>query len=220
MRAKTARPHWLVVDEAHHLMPTGSSFASSMLPQEIGGMILITVHPEHVAAPALALVDIAMATGDSAGETLRAFANAIKTSVRGDLPELTGPGEALVWFLHQQSAPIIVKPLVAKAERRRHRRNYAQGELSPEQSFYFRGRDSKLNLRAQNLTTFLQFSDGVDDDTWLFHLQRGDYSRWFESVIKDEDLVASAREIERDARNVGESRARLKQAVESRYTAA
>lgn len=30
---------------------------------------------------------------------------------------------------------------------------------SPEQSFYFRGPESKLNLRAQNLRTFLQLAE-------------------------------------------------------------
>jgi hypothetical protein len=44
-------------------------------------------------------------------------------------------------------------------------RQYAQGEVSPNQSFYFRGPESKLHLRAQNLETFLQMADGVDDDT-------------------------------------------------------
>jgi hypothetical protein len=44
-----------------------------------------------------------------------------------------------------------------------------------------------LNLRAQNLTLFLQLVDGIDDATWLHHLRRGDYSRWFRDVIRDED---------------------------------
>jgi len=96
-----------------------------------------------------------------------------------------------------------------------------QGELSPEQSFYFRGPQQKLNLRAQNLMTFLQLGEGVDDETWLYHARRGDYSRWFLTMIKDEELAASAREIEQDRREgARESRKRLRAAVESRYTAA
>jgi hypothetical protein len=88
----------------------------------------------------------------------------------------------------------------SKSDPRRHRRNYAQGEPSPEQSFYFRGADAKLNLRAQNLITFMELSEGVDEETWLFHLRRGDYSNWFDSVIKDNELAAFAREIEQDTR--------------------
>jgi hypothetical protein len=39
-------------------------------------------------------------------------------------------------------------------------------------SFYFRGPDDKLKLRAQNLAVFVQLAEGVDDETWLFHLRQ------------------------------------------------
>jgi hypothetical protein len=105
-------------------------------------------------------------------------------------------------------------------ERLRHARQYAEGELSAEQSFYFRGPESKLKLRAQNLKTFLQLAEGVDDETWMFHLRNGDYSAWFESMIKDNELKRQAAEIEQDPNtSPSDSRERIKQAVEARYTA-
>jgi len=165
IRAKTGRPHWLVIDEAHHLLPTTWSPASSAIPQEFGGTILITVHPEHISPAALAFVDVAIATGKNAGEALEEFSQAAQISfVRANVePE---PGQALAWFPRQSAAsPMLIQTRRAKAERRRHKRNYAQGELSPEQSFYFRGAEGKLNLRAQNLMTFLQLGEGVDDET-------------------------------------------------------
>jgi HAD superfamily hydrolase (TIGR01484 family) len=61
-----------------------------------------------------------------------------------------------------------------------------------ERSFYFRGPQSALNLRAQSLPLFLQIADGVDDATWLFHLTAGDFERWFREVIGDERLAAAA----------------------------
>jgi len=223
VRAKTGRPHWLVIDEAHHLLPTTWSPASSAIPHELGGMILITVHPEHVSPALLALVDVVIATGMAARETLGEFTKAAQIAAPRELPEATPePGEALVWCAWRQPGePLtLVQTRRAKAERRRHKRNYAQGELSPEQSFYFRGPEGKLNLRAQNLMTFLQVGEGVDEETWLYHARRGDYSRWFETMIKDEELAASAREIERNGiPGVAESRKKLRAAVESRYTA-
>jgi len=222
IRAKTGRPHWLVIDEAHHLLPPTWSPAASALPQDLGGTILISVHPEHVSAVALAFVDVLIATGKAAGETLVEFASAAQ--VGGPEPSAAPPepGQALVWFPRCQpgEAPALVQTRRAKAERRRHKRNYAQGELSPEQSFYFRGPEGKLNLRAQNLMTFLQVGEGVDEETWLFHARSGDYSRWFAAMIKDEELAATAREIERNgAQRVAESRKKLRAAVETRYTA-
>jgi hydroxymethylpyrimidine pyrophosphatase-like HAD family hydrolase len=219
-RSKTARPHWLVIDEAHHLMPANWSPASSTIPQELGGTVLITVHPEHVSAAALAFVDVVIAKGNGAGETLAAFATATQISAPS-VPFLEADtGHALVWFTKRQGPPLLVKTRVAKSERRRHRRNYAQGELSPEQSFYFRGPQSNLNLRAQNLSTFLQLAEGIDNDTWLFHLRKGDFSQWFQTVIKDDELAACARVIEADQNlDVAQARDQLKQAIESRYTA-
>jgi HAD superfamily hydrolase (TIGR01484 family) len=224
MRAKTSRPHWIVIDEAHHLVPPTWSPASNTIPQELGGTIFITVHPEHISPAALAFVDVVIATGNSAEATLTAFANAASTSLPAGLPRAPESGEALVWFTRRHQAPILVKTRMAKSERRRHRRNYAQGELSPEQSFYFRGPESKLNLRAQNLATFMQMAEGVDDETWLFHLRRGDYSIWFKGVIKDNDLAAAAREVESNGnasteKTASESRAHIRAAIESRYTA-
>jgi hydroxymethylpyrimidine pyrophosphatase-like HAD family hydrolase len=218
-REKTGRPHWLVLDEAHHLLPTSWSPASIAIPQELGGAILITVHPEHVSLAALAFVDLVIATGVSARETLTAFAKAADIAAPADLPDAPETGKALIWYPRRPERATLVKTRMPKAERRRHRRNYAQGELSPEQSFYFRGPDGKLNLRAQNLMTFLQLGEGVDEETWKFHLRQGDFSRWFEKVIKDDELAATAREIERDGQEVPEGRARLRAAIEGRYTA-
>jgi hypothetical protein len=84
------------------------------------------------------------------------------------------PREALAWFTRSGDPPFRLRAAVSRAERNRHQRKYMQGELGPDKSFYFRGPDNRLNLRAQNLLTFLQMADGVDDETWRYHLRRGD----------------------------------------------
>src|SRR5690606_21930458 len=43
LRSETGRPHWLAVDEAHHMLPVER--AGSALPQIPGGAMLVTVHP-------------------------------------------------------------------------------------------------------------------------------------------------------------------------------
>jgi hypothetical protein len=130
-------------------------------------------------------------------------------------------GEALVWFRAAGGAPVRYRVYAPHFERRRHVRKYAAGELGPDKSFFFRGPDAKLNLRAQNLQMFLQVADGVDDDTWLYHLLRGDYSRWFREAIKDDELADEAAGIEAVADgDPAVSRGRMHAAIESRYTAA
>ena len=51
------------------------------------------------------------------------------------------------------------------------------------------GPEQKLHSRSQNLGVFLQLADGVDDETWLYHLRLGDYSRWVRDAIKDDALA-------------------------------
>jgi hypothetical protein len=66
----------------------------------------------------------------------------------------------------------------------------------------------------------MELSEGVDEETWLFHLRRGDYSNWFDSVIKDNELAAFALEIEQDTRQSAvESRSQMRNAIENRYAA-
>ena len=41
-----------------------------------------------------------------------------------------------------------------------------------------------------------EMADGVDDDTWTYHLQRGDYSTWIREAIKDTDLAREIADVE------------------------
>jgi hypothetical protein len=91
--------------------------------------------------------------------------------------------------------------------------------LHLSQSFNFRGPQGKLNLKAQNLMTFMQLADGVDEETWIYHLRRNDYSRWFRKKIKDEGLAKAAEAIEQEQNLAAlESRRRINQAIVQSYT--
>jgi hypothetical protein len=129
-------------------------------------------------------------------------------------------GEALGWFWKTGESPFTFRGFPPKGERQRHRRKYAEGELAPELCFYFRGPENKLNLRVQNLSVFLQMAEGLDEETWLFHLKAGDISSWFKNVIKDEDLAAEVRRFETRKAGANESRAHIRAAIEKRYMVA
>jgi hydroxymethylpyrimidine pyrophosphatase-like HAD family hydrolase len=219
MRAKTGRPHWIVVDETHHLMPTTWHPATLTIPQRLEGMILITVHPESVAKALLNAVDLVLAVGDTPERTIRAFCGAVDDDYPKTPATTLEPLEVLAWRRRAQEPPVRVRCIPQRSERRRHSRKYAEGNLGPERSFHFRGPEGKLNLRAQNLNLFLQVGDGVDDETWMHHLRQGDYSEWFRTYIKDADLAREAEQVEQQAGvTPGESRTAIRQAVERRYT--
>ncbi|HZR98713.1 MAG TPA: HAD-IIB family hydrolase [Chloroflexota bacterium] len=219
LRATTGRPHWLVVDEAHHFLPASWDAAKVVLPQRLDSTILITLEPSHLAPAVLAEVDVLLAVGAAPATTLHDFARARGLPAPPDPPATLPAGEVLAWQPAADRGPVRVCVEPPRSERRRHRRKYAQGELLEEENFYFRGPEGKLNLRAQNLVIFLQLAEGVDDETWCYHLRRGDYSRWFRTCIKDEGLADEAATVEQDPRlSADETRARIRQAIEERYT--
>ncbi len=94
----------------------------------------------------------------------------------------------------------------------------AMANLGPSESFYFRGPAQNLNLPAENLARFLDAAAQVDDATWLYHLRRGDYARWFREVLQDEILSAEADWLaQQGERTAAASRDRLRAAIEQRY---
>jgi len=219
LRARTGRPHWLVVDEAHHLLPAAWEPGQATLPGELHSVLYITVHPAMVAPAALGGVSTAVATGAEPAKTLRGFAETIGVKPPRVSNDELPPGEVLVWRRDRKESPMRVRVAPGKTARRRHTRKYATGDLPPDRSFYFRGPDGKLHLRAQNLFLFLQLADGVDDATWEHHLRNGDYTAWFREAIKDDELAGEAAAVAEDqALDPVESRRRIRAAIESRYT--
>lgn len=218
MRSRTGRPHWIILDEAHHLMPAEWRPADGTLPHELQNFLLITVHPELLATTLLQRINTVMILGGNAAETLEVYADAVRQQVPEYAPCELQPGELLLWERDGSNPPLVVHVQPCRMERQRHSRKYAVGELPPDRSFYFRGPEGKMNLRAQNLMLFLQLADGVDDETWLFHLQQGDYSRWFQDAIKDDNLAAIAGRIESLHTSAAESRTLIRAAIEQDYT--
>jgi hydroxymethylpyrimidine pyrophosphatase-like HAD family hydrolase/energy-coupling factor transporter ATP-binding protein EcfA2 len=217
-RLRTGRPHRIVVDEAHHLLPKNWSAAGGGV-QDLQGMLFVTVHPDRLAPQLLELVDVAVALGDEPVTALRSVVERPRRRMPKPPADVLGPGEALVWRKAEAKSVEQLVMAAPRIERQRHRRKYAEGELPPERSFYFRGPDGKLNLRAQNLIMFRQIADGVDDDTWLHHLRQGDYSQWMEHAIKDPSLAQVVHEVEGTPHlSAHDSRRRVAEAIEARYT--
>jgi HAD superfamily hydrolase (TIGR01484 family) len=219
LRARTGRPHWLLIDEAHHLLPASRADVAQVVPDDLPAAICITVHPEAVSPSVLETVETIVALGDAGSSTILAFCRKIGIEPPTNMPQL-GESEALLWMRSSDGPPRPVQPVRPRQSHRRHTRKYAEGNVGEGLSFYFRGPDGALNLRAQNLALFVQIARGVDDRTWEHHLRAGDYSAWFRRVIKNEELALEAAEVEADlSLGPGESRRRITEAISRRYTA-
>jgi hydroxymethylpyrimidine pyrophosphatase-like HAD family hydrolase len=220
LRAKIGRPHWILMDEAHHLLPAERDVSATASLDSLPPVILLTVDPTTLAVEALSRVEDIFAVGDKSAEAIEAFAHALSIS-SPKLP-LTPPGkgETLFWRRSAGDQAQIMKSHAPAEKAERHIRKYAEGALGEDKSFYFRGPSNALNLRAQNLTIFMQMADGVDDDTWLHHLQANDYSRWVRRAIKDGELADELERIEGlRTRDPEATRRSVREAIERKHTA-
>jgi hydroxymethylpyrimidine pyrophosphatase-like HAD family hydrolase len=218
LRARTGRPHWIVLDEAHHMLPETWGHVSSTFPRRLGETILVTVHPDHLAPEVLAPIDVVFAIGPSPEETLKRFAGAAAQHLTWpeDLDYL--PGNVVAWFVSNSQPPFSMQAQHARAERIRHHRKYAEGDLRWH-SFYFRGPDNRHNLKAQNLQVFSQIAEGISESTWMFHLRSNDYSRWFRDSVRDNYLADEAERIERRMDLTPyETRVLILELIRARYT--
>lgn len=220
LRSTYGRPHWTVIDEVHHLMPTEWERNSELGKALLHGLVLVTVHPDQVAPSVIREMDVVIVIGEDPHKT---FENVCKAT--GDkMPKVRNYDKdlanSLIWYRNQDEAPIACKIIPPTEEHHRHIRKYADGDLGEDRSFYFKGPEGKLNLKAQNLVIFSQLAEGVDDDTWTYHLRRNEYSKWFGTYVKDDTLAEIAREVE-DAKGLDskESRKRIQKAIEERYSA-
>ncbi|MEQ1952679.1 HAD family hydrolase [Mesorhizobium sp. CN2-181] len=217
-RARYARPHWLIADEAHHMLPKPRDGTSLALSNQLPGTILITVHPDAMSPEALKLVGVVIALGPKASDVVKTFC---KITGRKAPARLKAPDSdsVLFWRPGREKRPRIVKAEKPKQSRKRHTRKYAQGEIDEAGSFYFRGPRKAMNLRAHNLMMFVRLAEGVDDKTWQHHLRAGDYSDWFRKQIRDDELADETVAVEKDKKlSPEESRKLIAEAVKRRYT--
>jgi hydroxymethylpyrimidine pyrophosphatase-like HAD family hydrolase len=219
LRAASGRPHWILIDETHHLLPRDGNPMAPGLAQDSTGMMYVTVHPDQIDPSILKSVDLVFALGQSPGRTIETFCRALGREAPPVPPGELERGQTLMWDHASAVAPEVLEIAPGASERRRHRRKYAEGELPPDRSFYFRGPAGQLNLRAQNLLLFMQLGEGVDEKTWQHHLKAHDYSAWIGEMIKDQSLAKVVREIEtRPGLSPQDSRRLIRAAIEEQYT--
>ena len=217
LRTRTGRPHWMVLDEAHHLLPEDWGHLSALLPQKLGETVLVTVHPEHLSRTILSLVDAVIAVGPSPQRTLSQFSDASGQTLAWPRTLLHRAGQAVVWFPRTGEPPFSMGIIPPRVDRIRHRRKYAEGKMR-HHSFYFRGPVNRDNIKAHNLAIFSQIAEGIDEETWLFHLYRGDYSKWFREAIKDPYLADQTERVERRSNLLPtESRILIRSLIDTRY---
>lgn len=218
LRLTTGRPHWFVVEEAHHMLYPDWKHVSQALPRDFPGLLLVTVHPTELSTEILRNIDTVIATGRDAHEVINDFARAQKLKIPPIKAVDLDVDEVLLWLRSSPRHAVKTRLLPTLHEHRRHVRKYAQGDVGYHRSFFFTGPDFRLNLQASNLRIFVRIADGVDDDTWLHHLHLGHYAQWFQEVIKDQELADLAESLSRSDVSASESRNAINNFIHARYT--
>jgi HAD superfamily hydrolase (TIGR01484 family) len=216
-RARCGRPHWIAIDEAHHMLSAGSlPDRREHLPTNT---LLLTVHPERLPEHVLREVDDLLVVGEEPRSAFDSFARTLGVPPPAVDAAPLASGRALHWSPRSSAEVVALRTTPPKSERRRHRRKYASGALGEDKSFYFRGPKGALNLRAHNLAMFLQIADGVDEETWLHHLAQHDYSSWLRDAVKNAELADEVAAIEAQSHADAElSRRKVREAIERVYT--
>ena len=129
LRARTGHPHWIVVDETHHLLPAALEPAALLLPQNMYGMMMLTVQPQHVAKDVLALADVIITIGEAPHETLRHFSEMLGLPPPPFVAQALEQGHAVLWARHETAPPVQFRTVPPRVERQRHVRKYMEGEL-------------------------------------------------------------------------------------------
>ena len=115
LRAATGRPHWILVDEAHDLLPA-SSEADDSPATGAENTIYVTDDPMALSPGILASVDGIAACGDAAPEILDAFAAAVSWGTPALPDSRPRDGQAFLWFRKSEQAVALIDVAVVKTE--------------------------------------------------------------------------------------------------------
>lgn len=115
MRETVGRPHWIVLDEAHDLLPAGARAEDS--PAEAAeNTIYVSDHPMALSPGILASVDGIAACSENAAALVESFAHAVSWGT----PELPTHAleehEALVWFRRSERPVALIDIARVKAD--------------------------------------------------------------------------------------------------------
>jgi hydroxymethylpyrimidine pyrophosphatase-like HAD family hydrolase len=197
-RRKTGRPHWILIDEAHYPLPASWNQGEDISIEQLGGVMFITAFIDRLHPDVLHSLTGFLALSDNPENLIHSYCDLIgKTPCQLPPPSDGQQHQAAFWWC-DKDGPFWLKRIEPKGEHLRHQSTYLEGEMDEDLRFYFRGPKNELNLGAQNLRMFLEMGKGVDDETWLYHLKRGDYSNWFRDVIHDDELAAVATRLQKN----------------------
>jgi HAD superfamily hydrolase (TIGR01484 family) len=109
LRARTGRPHWIILDESHHLLPSAWEKAEVQISPRMSNYMLITLESD-VLPSIVSRMDIVIAVGEEPIRMLKTFTETVGEMLP-DISSITPmEGNALIWLRNSGEPPFIFEP--------------------------------------------------------------------------------------------------------------
>jgi hydroxymethylpyrimidine pyrophosphatase-like HAD family hydrolase len=229
VRERRGIPHWLLLDEAHSLCPSGGSELNALCQglMQTGGVAMVSYRPSQVQPELLALLDQWILTCTRAPEEMKVLERYLPglhdkiTQLHGlsTLPQGQG---CLVRVDNTRDPPTTELTLfrtgLRTAPHIRHLNKYLQAPLPATKRFYYCDTGGRFTGRvAASLAEFRQTLNDAPASSIDYHLYRGDFERWLREVLHDEDLARQLRRLAHRELHGEELRDELSAVVDDRY---
>jgi hypothetical protein len=199
-RNATGIPHWLMIDEAHYFFLSQSP-CLKYLGSISGTFCLVTYRPSLLASEAYDTVGAHIFTQTEVEEE-RYFA----TKILQECPKLGVAAHTALDAIETPQAGLFMEScatspwqVFSPAERitrhAHHARKYADSRLPEDKAFRFQSVEEPLT--ARNMGEFYRAIQEAPLPSLRHHLSAGDFSRWVEGVIGDQQLAKGLRKLER-----------------------
>lgn len=217
LKNKKGHPHWLIVDEGYQVLPANMEQTILNLPATMKCFLIISTTANNLNGTIFKHIDTVFAIGDEPGQLLSDFAVRKGTNNKFSSVKPLPKGKVWMWEVSKPD-PFIIETKKPKHLNKRHIGKYATGDMKYN-AFVFKGPENKMNLRATNALMFAQMADGLDDETWNYHLKRHDYSKWFANSLHDDELAELAKEVENSDTTPDDSKEKIVSMIKATYSA-
>lgn len=223
-RSGSGLPHWILLDEAHHLRPGAGSDWSG--PAK--GHCVVTYRPDALSQEIRESIDIVLAVSGGTPDrgASRDPLEALEDLYGLDLGAVRSgrPGTAVV---ARPKVDASLRSFTMRSRTTRHVRHwhkYFGGSLRPALRFRFRGESGEVQHEAGNVEDLRRVVAICAPDVIRHHARRGDLSRWLRQAIQDFSLGGTVEDLEHDFRSGSQGdaeveplRRALLQAIDQRY---
>ena len=212
LRSSTGRPYWMVVDEAHYMLPHCAAWPPGFLANM--GAIIVALDFDQVCPSLLDAVDVLVTLGSTARELVQRYAQHTQRRCPEFPARSSAPDYFCLWDVRHGGDVVLMAQQQPEQKHHRHSGKYAVGDVGAWHAFYF----PSLDQRASNLAEFLSSLARLDDPAFRQHREAGDFSNWFREVIRDDVLANETRLLENDASvPLRDAQEQIVHLVQSRY---